>query len=238
VGSWLVGTHGSIGGIEPHAYAAEVVALFKRYGKGGTFWRHRRDLGGQAVEVLNEPNNRVFWSDPTNDVAYVNLLRVVHEALVANFPASIRPKILASWDGGEGPSSGFGPGWAALGGLAYCDGVTVHTYAGARNRYGPLGGRIDVEAARAGSRKPVYITEVGWPTAIGQPATGDSQQWTEAQQAENVTNFFRWARQTGYVRLAVYFNYVDYGSNDWYGIERKNRTHKPSFAALARAAAE
>jgi hypothetical protein len=238
VASWLVGTHGSIAAIEPQAYAAQVVALFRRYGKGGSFWRHRRDLGGQAVEVLNEPNNRVFWSDPRDYPAYVNLLRVVHEALVANFPPSIRPKILASWDGGEGPHSQFGPGWAALGGLAYCDGVTVHPYAGAHGTNGPLGGRIDVEAAHAASRKPVYITEVGWPTAVGQPATGDSQQWTEAQQAENLTNFFSWARQTGYVRLAVYFNYVDYGTNDWYGIERKNRTHKPSFAALARAAAE
>jgi exo-beta-1,3-glucanase (GH17 family) len=145
--------------------------------------------------------------------------------------------VLASWDGGEGPSSGFGPGWAKLGALAYCDGVTVHPYAGARSQ-DPLAGRVDVEQARARSHKPVYITEVGWPTAVGAPGTGDSQQWTEAQQAENITNFFRWARSTGYVRMAVYFNYVDYGYNTWYGIERKNRSHKLSFAALARASAE
>jgi hypothetical protein len=36
----------------------------------------------------------------------------------------------------------------------------------------------------------------------------------------------------------VYFNYVDYGSNYWYGIERRNRSHKPSFAALAQATSE
>ncbi len=238
VASWLVGAHGTIGGLDPQGYANEVVALFKRYGKGGTFWRRRRDLGGQAVEVLNEPDNRVFWSDPTNYAAYVNLLKTVHDTLVADFPPAIRPKVLASWDGGEGPYSHFGQGWAALGGLAYVDGVTVHPYAGRRGTNGPLGGRIDVEAARAGSRKPVYITEVGWPTATGQPSTGDSQQWTEPQQAENLTNFFRWARQTGYVRLAIYFNYVDYGTNTWYGVERKNRSHKPAFAALARASAE
>jgi hypothetical protein len=234
VASWVFGTGGTIGSIEPASYAAAIVAHFKKYGKGGTFWRGRRDLGGGAVEVLNEPNNYVFWSDPNNYAAYANLLKVVHEALAANFPAAIRPKVLASWDGGEGPSSPFGPSWAALGGLAYCDGVTVHPYAGSRNTNGPLGGRIDVEAAHAASGKPVYITEVGWPTAVGLPATGDSQQWTEAQQAEYVTDFFNWARSTGYVQLAVYFNYVDYGTNTWYGIERKDRSHKPSYAALGR----
>jgi hypothetical protein len=205
---------------------------------GGSFWRGRRDLGGQAVEVLNEPDNPYFWRDAGNVRAYVKLLRAVHEAVAANFPAAIRPRVLASWDGGEGGESGFGAALRAAGGLAYCDGVTVHAYAGSRGTYGPLGGRIGVKAAWAGSGKPVYITEVGWPTATGRPATGDSRQTTEAQQARNLTKFFRWARSTGYVRLAVYFNYVDYGWNDWYGIERGNRSHKPAFAALARAAAE
>jgi hypothetical protein len=146
--------------------------------------------------------------------------------------------VLASWDGGEGPSSGFGPAWRALGGLRYCEGVTVHAYAGARARYGPLGGRINVEGAHAASGKPVYITEVGWPTAVGHANTGDSQQTTEAQQARNLLSFFRWARSTGYVRMTTYFNFVDYGSNYWYGIVRRNGSHKPSFAALAQLTAE
>jgi hypothetical protein len=234
VAAWLFGTAGTIAAVNPSAYAAEIVAVFKRYGKGGTFWHGRPDLGGGAVEILNEPNNRMFWTDPNNVAAYFNLLKVVHDALAANFPAAIRPRVLASWDGGEGTSSLFGQGWAALGGLSYCDGVTVHAYEGSTGEHGSLGGRFDAEGAQAASGKPVYITEVGWPTAVGQPATGDSQQSTEAQQAENITNFFGWARSTGYVKLAVYFNYVDYGSNTWYGIERRNRSHKPSFGALGR----
>jgi hypothetical protein len=237
VASWVFGTGGSIGAINPVSYAAEVVTLFKRYGRGGTFWRGRkRDLGSRAVEVLNEPGNPGFWGDPTNYAAYVTLLRTVHEALAANFPEAIRPEVLASWDGGEGPSSAFGPGWSALGGLAYCDGVTVHPYGGADGGDGgALGGHEDVERARRVTGKPVYVTEVGWPTAVGQRGTGDSQQWTEAQQAENITNFVRWARATEYVAMVLVFNYVDYGTNMWYGIERSDRTHKPSFAALANA---
>ena len=237
VASWLFGTGGSIGAIDPASYAAEVVALFKRYGRGGTFWQgKKRDLGSRAVEILNEPGNPTFWSDPTNYAAYVNLLKTVHEALAANFPQAIRPQVLASWDGGEGPSSAFGPGWAALGGLSWCDGVTVHPYGGADGGDGgALGGHEDVEKAHAVTGKPVSVTEVGWPTAVGQPGTGDSQQWTEAQQAENITNFVRWARSTEYVAMVLIFNYVDYGTNTWYGIERSDRSHKPSFAALAKA---
>lgn len=235
VASWLLGTGGTIGAINPTTYAAEVVSLFKRYGKGGTFWHGRKDLGSRAVEVLNEPGNPGFWSDPTNYAAYVSLLKAVHDALAANFPAAIRPKVLASWDGGEGPTSAFGPGWAALGGLSYCDGVTVHPYGGVNGGSGAVGGNSDVEGARAATGMEVYVTEVGWPTAVGQPPTGDSRQWTEAQQAENVTSFIAWARSTEYVAMVLIFNYVDYGTNTWYGIERKDRSHKPSYAALARA---
>jgi len=228
VASWLVGTGGTIGAISPTTYAAEVVALFKRYGKGGTFWAGRKDLGGQAVEVLNEPYGGWFWTDPNNYAAYTNLLRAVHRALAANFPAAVRPRVLASWDGK------FGLGWKALGGLAYCDGVTAHPYGGATGSAGgALGNRPSVEEAHAQSGKPVYVTEIGWPTAIGHPSTGDSQQWSEAQQAANITNFVRWARATNYVAMVDVFGYVDYGANDWYGIERRDRTHKPAFTALA-----
>jgi hypothetical protein len=233
VASWVFGTGGSIGSIDPYAYAAEVVALFKRYGKGGTFWQGRIDLGGQAVEILNEPGGSWFWSDPANYAAYTNLLKVVHEALAREFPEAIRPRVLASWDGGAGLSSPFGRGWKALGGLAYCDGVTVHPYGGSEGREGgPLGDRPDVARARAGSGKPVYVTEVGWPTAVGSPPTGDSQQWTEAQQADNITAFIDWARSTGYVAMVVVFGLADYEANNWYGIERSDRSHKPSYAAL------
>ncbi len=226
----IFGTGGSIGAISPAAYAAEIKSYFAKYGQGG----------GLAVEILNEPGNYIFWSDPKNYAAYAKIAKAVHEAL-ATLPAASRPAELCSWDGGEAsasPDKPWGQGIKAAGALPYCDGVTVHPYGGASGGDGgALGGRKDVELAHSESGKPVYVTEIGWPTAAGQPATGDSQQWTEAQQASNITGFMQWASATGYVPMVIYFNYVDYGTNDFYGIETKARKHKLGFAALAGASA-
>ena len=227
IASVVFGESGTIGAINPTAYANEIVSYFTKYGR----------QGGLSVELLNEANNSIFWSDAGNTTAYAKLAKAVHEGL-AKLPAASRPTELCNWDGGSGPSSTWGPKLKASGALAYCDGVTVHPYGGSSGQDGgALGGRQDVEGAHATSALPVYVTEIGWPTAVGQPSTGDSQQWTQAQQAANITRFLTWAHGTGYVPMVIYFNYVDYGTNAFYGIETKSRVHKPSFAALAEGAA-
>jgi hypothetical protein len=231
IATLIFGTGGTIGAINASAYAAEVRSYFARYGLAG----------GLSVELLNEPGNSIFWSDPTDYAAYARLAKAVHEAL-ATLPASSRPAELCSWDGGEAspyPNKAWGQGIKAAGALPYCDGVTVHPYGGKTGGDGgALGGHKDVELAHSESNEPVYVTELGWPTAQGQPPTGDSQQWTEAQQASNITGFMQWASSTGYVPMVIYFNYVDYGSNDFYGIETKEHKHKLGFAALAQASAQ
>ncbi len=221
IGSIVFGSGGTISSIEPESYAASVA------GMAGA-------VHPDAVEVLNEPGNPGFWHDTTDYAAYARLAKATHEALEL-LPASSRPAELCSWDGGEGPNSTWGAGIKAAGALRWCDGVTVHPYGGSSGQDGgALGGHRDVEGAYAGSGLPVYVTEIGWPTAVGQPSTGDSQQWTEAQQAENMTNFANWARGTGYVKMVIFFNGVDYGSNDFYGVETASRKHKLSFAALGK----
>ena len=213
--------------------ASQIVALFKRYGKGGSFWAGRPDLGATSFELLNEPGNPYFWSDSSNYAAYAALSRTVHAAVEAAFPPAIRPKMLVSYDGGYGGSE-YGRAIFRAGAVA--DGVTVHPYGGTSSRErSALGNRERVIQAHAETGLPVYVTEIGWPTAVGQPSTGDSLQWSEAQQAENIKNFISWARSTGYVAMVVIFNYVDYGSNAWYGIEHTNHTHKTSYTALAEA---
>lgn len=214
----IFGTGGTIGKISPQVYAQEVAAAVKRYNL-------------PAVEVLNEPGGSWFWSDPTNYMAYTGLLKATHEAL-----AGTGCKVLASYDGGQGGSVSFGRGVKAAGGLAYCDGVTMHPYGG-RSGHGKNssaeGWQEGVETARSESGKLVYITEVGWPT---HEATGDSALWSEAQQAQNILGFGEWClANTDKVAMFVLYNGVDSGA--CYGVFKSNLAPKPGLASLSAIAA-
>ena len=131
----------------------------------------------------------------------------MHEALVANFGAA-RPLELASWDGGHDSSNAWGEAWSRnSAALADVDGVTSHPYGGTGNRaQAILGNRHLVEAAHAASHKPIYITEVGFPT---KGPTGDSLQYTEVEQAWALYQFATWARNTGYVAGVTFYGYRD-----------------------------
>ncbi len=217
-----------VSGLNATEYAAKAVAAVKANPKMA------------ALEVLNEPGNEWGAMGPNagsaaNAAAYDHLLKVVHEALVASFGTDY-PPVLASYDGGEGPTTWGQEMWAAEPNVGnYINGITLHSYGGTSNRtHSALGDRAMIEAAHAQHPDiPIYITEVGWPTAVGQPATGDSLQWTEAEQAQNITNFVNWAKGTGYIQDVTIFNYRDYGSNDYYGIETAGGAHKLSYTALA-----
>jgi hypothetical protein len=233
----LFGEGGTLTGYDRPSFINEIVSWFKRYGKGGSFWKGKPvDLGATTCELINEPGNPYFYPDFTNHSLYAALTRTVKAALAANFTAAARPKLLVSYDGGFNGSE-YGRAVFAAGAVA--DGVTVHPYGGKVNaEQSALGNRARVTQAHAATGLPVYVTELGWPTAVGKPPTGDSMQWTEQQQAENITGFMRWAHGLGYVRAVINFNYADYGFNDWYGIVNSSGTrHKLSYAALKAAAA-
>lgn len=183
-----------------------------------------------AVEVLNEPGGQWFWGEAaesqTNRESYGHLLIEVHNALVANFGAA-RPLELCSWDGGHDSSNAWGEAWSKVpGSVAACDGVTSHPYGGhGANSTTILGNRHLVEAAHAKSGKPVYVTEVGFPT---KEATGDSNRYTEAEQAWALYHFMGWAASTGYVDGVDFYGY----RGDNYGIKTQAGTQKKAWKAL------
>jgi hypothetical protein len=192
-----------------------------------------------AIEVLNEPNGSWFWGanaeDARNEAAYGALITAVYNGFHTKYGAA-SPKILLAYDD---------PTWWA--GIVaanpnirnYFDGAIVHPYGGTGSvASSALGDRALVTQAHNDTGKPVWATEVGWPTAVGQPATGDSLQWTQTQQAANIYNFVNWARSTGYVASVLYFNYRDYGTNNSYGVESSTGAKKPGWYALAEAANE
>lgn len=222
---------GGVCALNAAAWAAETLAFYKA---------NTNPTQTPVIEALNEPGGTWFWGSNANSSAnaacYRDLLRKTHDAFHAQYGESA-PKILGTLDGSNGLS--FGKAWLTSDWATYVDGFIVHPYGGTGARTSSaLGNRTLVESARAMTGGPIYVTEVGWPTAVGQPATGDSLQWTEAEQATNITNFIAWAHGTGYVAEVVYFNYRDYGSNAWYGIARSDGSHKPAYEALRQAAAK
>lgn len=238
----LFGEGGSIGALaeKPEAYLAKIVAFFKAYGYGGTFWagnKEREDkYAALACEVLNEPGGSWFWSDPENYSGYTSLLKDVYETLTKEFTKGNRPWVLASYDGGHNDVT-FGNEIKALGAMSFCDAVTAHNY----KKDKPLneGNRLDIEECHKLSGKPVWNTELGWTTALGQENTGDSEQISEAEQAEAVQHYGEWVRSKGasMIQCWMYFCYHDFGTNNWYGVETLEGVHKPSFAKLGEQAA-
>lgn len=218
---------GGVRSLDPVAWAANAVAIYNA------------NPGITAIEELNEPAGSWFWGSNAGSAleaaAYAKLLKATRAAFTANGKA---PLLLASFDGGRITSNAWGGLVKAADPLAYTyvDGVTVHPYGDVVNKAASaLGGRSHVTEAAQQSGRPVWITELGWPTATGQPPTGDSLQWTEAEQAANITGYIAWARTQPYIAAVTIFMYSDYGTNMWYGIVRNDpsQSHKPSFAALA-----
>ena len=221
---------GGVSALDANAWAANAVATYKA------------SPSIVAIEILNEPGGSWFWGSnalsQTNAAAYAHVLKTVHDAFVSAFGAN-RPLLLASYDGGYSGALTWGQEvWSADPNVAsYIDGITMHPYGGAGSvSSSALGNRANVAAARTATGLPVFITELGWPTAVGQPNTGDSLQWSEADQATNIYNFVTWARGTGYIKAVIVFNYSDYGTNMWYGITRVDQSHKKSYEDLRRAA--
>jgi hypothetical protein len=203
-----------------------------------------------AIEVLNEPYGSWFWGanaeDQANATAYANLLETVHAAFMSAFPTGPRPLILASWGNATWGREVWGTDPATVDG--YINGVVVHPYGGdcstssACIAASALGNRGLVSDAHSATGEPVYVTEVGWSTAVDQPPVAASLQWTEQQQAENVYSFVNWARSTGYVNAVMLYQFMDSSGDYRFGIVRydnpagPNGSKKPSYYALQEAA--
>lgn len=200
------------------------------------------------VEVLNEPAGSWFWGNnadsQSNATAYSKLVQATYAAFHHIYGSSA-PAILASYDGGYSGDTQWGQKWWSSSVSNSVDGVVMHPYGGSGGGLqSAQGSRDSITSAHNQTNKPVYVTEVGWPTAVDQSATGDSAQWPEdnssgsgtGDQCDSVYNFMKWTRGTGYVNAVYYFNYQDYDVNAWYGVVDMNGRDKPSLSALGAAA--
>jgi hypothetical protein len=223
---WGPYAHG-VSSINDAEYASHVVSVIEA------------DPSIVSVEILNEPDGSWFWGEGANSranaEAYARLLEAVYNKVKARFGGE-HPLLLGAFE--EGSTWGD-VWWNALEDKEAIDGVVVHPYGGTGSRaQSALGDRGQVERAHSYTGKPVYVTEVGWPTAQRFPATSDSLQWGQPEQAENIYSFVNWARSTGYVGGVFIYEYHDAESNGpaEYGVVTHSGVKKDGWTALKEAA--
>jgi Glycosyl hydrolase catalytic core len=224
-------TSGGVSALDAGSWVSNTLSFYKSYCTPAMC---------PMIEVLNEPGGTWFWgsnaASQSNGVAYRNLLQQTWSAFHAQY-GNAAPKVLATVDGSGALT--FGQNWWTPAAAAFVDGIVVHPYGGTGDRASSaLGNRQRVIDAHNLTGEPIYATEFGWPTCGSCSSTSDSLQWSEADQATNLTNFIDWARSTGFVAAAMYFNYRDYGGGNAYGVEHQDGSKKPAYNALKAEAAK
>ncbi len=250
--SWAGPSYDSIPS-DPSDYAAYLAAVVKRYGPHGSFWAEHPDLSAYAIhtfELWNEP-----YYDNGNNGNYDpgRYARLVKAATIAGRAADSDTRYLLAAET-QGQMQGSHWEWwvdalyQAVPDLnKYFDGVAVHPYATdlthveypvpgqAYNGYSQLR-RVEVIRQQfidhGASDKPLWITEIGWPTC----STGSERCTTLAGQAANLQQVFTYAHTTWkpYLQAIFTYNYDDCAPNSTnpennYGLAYNNGTPKPAL---------
>jgi hypothetical protein len=250
--SWAGATYNTIPS-DPTAYATALAALVKRYGPHGSFWTQNATLTADPIstyELVNEPYYSSGDNGDYNPGRYANLVKA---ATTAGRAADPTTRYLLS---AETTGQQVGTTWInwidalyhAVPDLNnYFDAVAIHPYG--KDVTG-LSGIGDNQLRRTelirrlfvnhgASSKPLWITEIGWPTC-----TSGSQRCTNAAgQAASLEQLIAYLHTTWstYVQAAFLYHYQDLGtdltnSEDNYGLTTTTSQSKPVlsiFQALA-----
>lgn len=148
-------------------YARFVGALVARYGPNGRFWAENPTLPRRPLrtwQLWNEPNLRYSWTDRKWAPAYVKLLRAGRAAAKRVDPgARIMLAGLAnvSWNDLEQI-------YRVRGARRLFDVVAIHPYTKPPEGVIEILERVRAVMARHGDRrKPITVTEFGWPSSKG-----------------------------------------------------------------------
>ena len=146
--------------------------------------------------------------------------------------------------GGAVTSGAVGNGWleqmVALGGLKYCDALSVHAYnysAKGRARSPETWAawmqdmREMLHAYTDGADVPVYVTEMGWPTHVGERGM------TPDTAAAYLARMYLLARTMPYLKGLWWYDFQDDGweathNEHNFGLVRPDLTPKPAYYAL------
>ena len=210
-----------------------------------------------AYEVWNEEDDTGFWLDGPQPAAYTALLKAAYPAIKAADPQAV---VLVG--GLVGNDYEFVQDLYDYGAKGSFDAVAVHTDTAClttdpREYYREPNGRIgrysftgyrEVRATMLanGDDKPIWMSELGWPTltttcARGGRAGTKAAGVTPAEQADFLTKAYGCLANDPYVEQAAWFSLsdVDTGSTDDslnLGLMTEALVAKPAFAAFQRAA--
>jgi hypothetical protein len=253
--AWAGSTDNSIPA-DPSAYAAYVSAVVGRYGPHGSFWTQHPGLASYAIQTFELWNEPYYDSGDNGDYDPGRYARLVKAAAIAGRQADPGAHFLLA---AENQAQHVGNAWVWwIGALyraipdlnSYFDGVAVHPYGtNLTNLSFPRAGQAydgyeqirrvqaihDEFAAHGAANKPLWITEVGWPTC----ASGSDRCTTPAGQAAHLTAVFNYARTTwkSFVHSVFVYSFDDSHAdssdpeND-YGLTYNDGTPKPALAVF------
>jgi hypothetical protein len=170
------------------SFAGFMSALVGRYGPRGSFWRQNPKIRRVPIrmwQIWNEPNLELYWPNQPWAPGYVTMLRAAHDAIKrADRGASV---VLAglpnrSWDDLEQI-------YKVPGARGLFDAVAVHPFTADPKGVITILQLVRAAMNRHGDRaKPMYATEVSWPSSKGKATQFFGFETTEAGQASRVAS--------------------------------------------------
>ncbi len=247
---------------DPSAYATFVEAVVARYGPHGSFWTQHPTLAGYAIQTFEIWNEPYYSNGNDGDYDPGAYARLVRAAAIAGRQADPAAHFLLAADNQSQLVNGNWVWWIdalyqAVPDLNnYFDGVAVHPYGDdltslsfptpglAYNGYEQIQRVQSIEqefANHGASNKPLWITEIGWPTCT----SGSDRCTTMAGQAADLSAVFNDARTTwkSFVQAMFVYSYDDSHTEDPanpeddYGLAYNNGTPKPALAVFQAQAA-
>ncbi|NLH99707.1 MAG: LamG domain-containing protein [Chthonomonadales bacterium] len=185
-------------------------------------------------EIWNEPNTDAFWQPRPDPERYLRTLKSAYGAAKRG-----NPRCTVLMPGLRGPSGKRSPEARAyldrllgLGAARYCDAISVHPYRDGSPEETDLVGDLKWIAQRSavsGARRPLWLTEMGWPTHTPDGVTPRTQ-------AAYLARAYLLAASTGLVERMFWYRLHDSGpdrtyADDNYGLCEEDMTPKPAFFA-------
>ena len=196
---------------------------------GGVVGRYRDRI--RFWEIWNEPNISVFWGPKPEPVEYARLLRASYRVIKEADPDAQVIGIDTA-----GSDLAFIESVFREGGYVCMDILSTHPYRYPRTPeesdfVGELRRTVEL-MERWGGKKPLWLTEIGWPTHAG-----DQRSSTEQKQAAMIVRMYIQAIASDCVDKIFWYDYRNDGTDERYnehnfGIIRQDFSPKPAYAAF------